>query len=604
MRSLSHLTSLVIIFLCSCSTVHYISTDELLKGMAVQGRFVCEIKENWDLKGKEVTIPACCTLIFRNGGYLSNGRIKGNNTIIKYDGPFIGESATFTGCHITGKKLIRDIDVYLKVAHTQDEIQMLFDMSHGSKLLFSQGVYENIEKIEIKNSIEADFNNCTINLKWDVFHVGECFYMEPWVDKSIGYVKIRNLKIRGHLKGVSSKTTRRCIQIFNVADVELNNISIDEFYGGPYLIKEDGSDLLDKTRISTSAVAIINYDKCLICNCTTNDVAKEIFWCVPNVNPKNITYFLNNKSTSSADNGSASFFTLLDGRCVVKNNEVYNYNGSAFNAFCYDSEISNNKFYNGKRSIAIDLSEGVMYRAKNVYVHDNKCFDSRGLLLAYGENIKITNNSWENRIPQQGDRYSLITIRTRGGRTVDGQYIGCGNNPEQDAGSNNIEIRANNFQNNCSDNVLDIRCACLFGDNIFYSNNAMSGFNMPVVQLVDGDYFDYRDNKIYNSIPGRYAELLINRANGVHVSNNVFYRNCNYNDMNCTVQILVSEGTLSYISNLVSTEISNERPYIPCLVKDYSNLKECRIYVQGLNENQKVQTGLDNSIVRLKTNLE
>ena len=172
------------------------------------------------------------------------------------------------------------------------------------------------------------------------------------------------------------------------------------------------------------------YNKCVINNCRTNDISNEIFWCVPNTNPRNITYFTNNISTYSKPNGSSSFFTILDGRCVVKDNEVHNYNGSAFNAFCYNSEISYNKFYDGKRSVAIDLSEGTMYRAKNVNIHDNYCFNTKGMVAAFGEGIEINGNHWTNDVLQNGKNIFVVNISTRGKREKNGRYVGCSNNPE------------------------------------------------------------------------------------------------------------------------------------------------------------------------------
>lgn len=102
---------------------------------------------------------------------------------------------------------------------------------------------------------------------------------------------------------------------------------LDGYDGGPEMFNEDFPDLLDKSRIGTSAIILMMYDKCIINKCWTNDVNKEIFWCVPSDNPNNITYFTNNISTCSFRDGSSSFFTIFDGRCVVSGNQVYNYNG-------------------------------------------------------------------------------------------------------------------------------------------------------------------------------------------------------------------------------------------------------------------------------------
>ena len=224
-----------------------------------------------------------------------------------------------------------------------------------------------------------------------------------------------------------------CIQLFYISEVLLDSINFDKFNIG----KEEFvvGDMADKSRYGTSFVSIMKYDKCTINGCSVKGVKGEMFWCVPNDNPKNITYFTNNKCLS----GGSSFFTIIDGRCVVTGNEAYGYNGSAFNAFCYDSEIANNKFYDGTRSCAIDLSEGTMYRAKNVYVHDNECINTKSLLWGYGEDIRVENNKWISS-DTGPDSFILIQIISRKGKEIGKECI-CGiNNPFQAGVSQNITI--------------------------------------------------------------------------------------------------------------------------------------------------------------------
>lgn len=568
---LSLLTALVV----SCSSARYVSLDELLKGTSQQN-VVCVISTPWDLKGKTVSLPKNSTLVLKNGGYIKNGTLVGNNTKIKNKVPFVGEAVTIKGCYIVGKRVINDVDVFLSVTHTQNEIQTLFDISGGKRIKFSKGNYQGIEKIVINNNIDADFDSSTIILKSDKNYVAECFYMEPWVNKNIDYVKIKNLTIKGKRNGVKGTEAKRCIQLFYVSEVILDNIFVDQFYGGPSEFKEDASDLLDKTRIGSSSIAIMRYDKCVINNCRTNDVSKEIFWCVPNNNPRNITYFTNNISTCSAANGSSSFFNILDGRCIVKGNEVYNYNGSAFNAFCYDSEIANNKFYNGKRSIAIDLSEGTMYRAKNVLIHDNYCYNTKGMVAAYGEEISICNNHWNNDVIQDGERIYICFIKTRGKRKKEGKYVGCDNNPDIGVGSREIVIEGNECVNKGRVKDEEIRFACLYGDNITVSQNFLRGFNVPVVQWVEGSNFTFKTNNIIDSRDGNFAELVINQGKNIEIINNSFSRVYSKKNISYTVQLLAPEGCLTYKGNRLSNN-SNIDDHYPCLIEDRSRLHKTEI---------------------------
>ena len=571
---------LVIILFGGCSSEKFVTLDELQHGSYKQN-ITCVITKPWDLKGKSFLLPKNSTVFFKEGGCIKNGTLVGNSTKIKYKNPFIGDKVTIKKCRIIGQGVIRDKDVYITVKHTQNEIQTLFDIGGGAKLVFSNGNYHNVEKIEVNNNIDADFSNSTITLKYDKEHVGECFYMEPWVNKHVDFVKIKNLKIKGARDGIKSSVARRCIQLFYISEVELDNIAIDKFYAGPQEYKDDSSDLLNKTRIGTSSINIFYYDKCVINNCKTNDISNEIFWCVPNNNPRNITYFTNNKSTCSKENGSSSFLTVLDGRCFVKGNEVHDYNGSAFNVFCYDSEISNNKFYDGKRSVAIDLSEGTMYRAKNVYIHDNYCYNTKGMVSAYGEGIKISDNHWSNSTKQNVKRICVFNISTRGKRLREGKYVGCNNNPEKSSGSKNIVIKNNVCLNSVSVKDEDIRFACLKGNQVSLYQNTVLGFNVPVVQLVEGCDFTCDGNIFKDSRKGGYAELLINRGGNVSIMNNTFSHFYSIKSVKCNVQLLVIEGCLTYKGNKMDNKnehISKIGNYNPCYIEDSTRLKKVILY--------------------------
>lgn len=603
--------SLFILFTAHIGCESHAKSIRIYGDIPIQEQLCCSnttyvIRDAIDLGGDTIMMPLSSVLKFKAGGSIKNGTLVGNNTKIKFARSFLGKGVKIIGCTVAGKRVIKDEDVFLSVSHSQDEIQTLFDISGGKRIVFTQGVYENIDRITITGNVDADFRNSTIKLYRDTKRVGECFYMKPWVDRHIGYVRIKNLRIEGESKGIKGDEDRRCIQLLYVSDVELENITIDKYYGGPEVYKSDASDLLDKTRIGTSAIAIMKYDRCVINRCLTNDINKEIFWCVPNNNPRNITYFTNNISTCSHKNGSSSFFTLLDGRCIVKGNKVYNYNGSAFNAFCYDSEISNNQFYDGKRSIAIDLSEGTMYRAQNVYVHDNECHNTKGLLSAFGEDIRIKSNKWYNDTELSDERFIVVTVNSRGGRKDGSLYIGCDNNPELADETRNITIEDNICEDRSGNTPCDIRFALLYGSGITLSNNHLRGFKMPVVQLVEGNGFEYKNNIISDSREGHYSELLINNGSDIKIEGNVFHQNNLYNNMNCTVQILKAQGKLTYQENQVSTKTPNlgeARTYIPCFVKDYTDLNEVVYMVKAKDMKLDISTGLESGMIELRTNI-
>ncbi len=606
-RLLPKIVALFCLSLVSCSPRLIVRIDDIQK-VVFKENTVYEIDRPWDLKGRTVAMPKNCTLFFKRKGSISNGIIEGNETKLQYSVPFVGDNISLRGCTIEGRSEIKDSDVFVTVKHCQNEIQTLFDISNGKRIEFTKGVYKDIEKIVINNSVDAHFNNSEIFLRWRSDYLAECFYMEPWKDLDIDYVKINDLKVTGRIDGIANGSiSRRCIQLFYVSEVLLNNVTIDKFYGGPQEYDSDTRDLLDKSRIGTCAIAIMKYDKCTINHCRTNDINKEIFWCVPSNNPNNILYFTNNISTHSSELGSSSFLTLLDGRCVVKNNEVYNYNGSALNTFCYDSEIAYNKFYDGKRSIAIDLSEGRMYRTKNVYVHDNYCLNTRGLLAAFGEDIRIKNNKWINQTVRCGERCIVITILTRGQRTAEGKYVGCENNPENHAGSMNIVIESNECVNEVIGKEYEVRFACVYGVNISFSNNHLTNLNVPVVQLVEGTDFVFKSNRLSKSNEGYYAELLINKGKDITINNNSFSRNCITGEMFYTVHVMTGIGRLTYRSNSINiedTSQNNGRIYVPCYVQDCSNLSQADLFFDRKVNIARVETRLDQPHIRLRTNIK
>ena len=234
----------------SCSPTIIIQSNDLLKNKLVGNAFYV-INHPIDLKGKTVTLPENCTLAFKGQGNISNGVLNGMGTKIEYNHPFIGENVIINGCVISGKSTIRDNEVFISVTHSQKEIQTLFDISGGRSIVFSKGLYVIKQRIDINNNIDASFNGSEIRLDTGEGYAGECFYMEPWLNKRIDYIKIRDLTIRGRGDdSINRFQSRRCIQLFYVSDVEFRNVEIDNFYGGPEEYKKDASDLLDKTTVA------------------------------------------------------------------------------------------------------------------------------------------------------------------------------------------------------------------------------------------------------------------------------------------------------------------------------------------------------------------
>ena len=203
-----------------------------------------------------------------------------------------------------------------------------------------------------------------------------------------------------------------------------------------------------------------------------------------------------------------------------------------------------------------------------------------GLLQAYGEHLRIKNNSWTNDEIKTGERCFIITISTRGKREKGGRYIGCNNNEETISGSSDISIE-NNICINLVDDGREVRFALLYGSNICVENNNVYGLSVPVVQLVDGNAFQFKKNVISESKNGYYAELMINKGTDLLLLNNSFSRIHSENNINCSVYILSASGVLTYKGNTTkghSNTMAKDKTYIPCFVQDDSKLTQVEYY--------------------------
>lgn len=357
-------------------------------------RFI--IENQHDLSGKTINVGKNSVLEF-DGGSFQNGAINGNGTRVAYNRPFFGENLTIQGCCIIDKDVIEDVDVFTVVHHTQREIQGLFDLSGGIPISFSKGIYRDVTPVVIRNNIEADFNNSTLyanvtNKKSStVFSCGKqnC---KDYLD----YVHIKNLQIDGGIEKTEAKQKlpenrpSPCIQLFYVNDIVLDNVDISQFNPGTEDLKYMTHSYRDV--YENYLVAMMYGITAKVTNCDVSYCLNEGFKFAPAINANNFIEFTNNTS----QNRYWTFLEVDDGRCLVKNNIVEGASSSAFNLYCYESEICNNTFRNSIRGCAIDLSEpshgGGVYRSYDVAIHDNKCYNYPQLLEMWAGKVDVYNN--------------------------------------------------------------------------------------------------------------------------------------------------------------------------------------------------------------------
>lgn len=431
--------------------VVYVQRDANLKRILKKKNRHFIIQYQHDLNGKTIKVGKNSVLEF-DGGSFQNGTVNGNGIRLTYNRPFFGERLTIHGCRIIGKGVIKDVDVFTVVHHTQSEIQNLFDLSMGLPISFSEGTYRDVNTVLIKNNIEADFNNSTIyayvtNKKSStIFSRGKENINEP-----LEYVHINNLLINGGIsiseikQKLPENPTSPCIELFYVTDVVLDNVDVTQFNPGT----EDAKYMTHSYRdvYENYLVALMYGVTARVANCDVSYCLNEGFKFAPAINANNFIEFTNNTS----QNRFWSFLEVDDGRCMVKGNEVEGASSSAFNLFCYDSEVCNNVFKNSKRGSAIDLSEpangGGIYRSYNVSIHDNKCYNYPQLLEMWAGKVDVYNNYIEGIIiPKTNSAGCIVRMLNKYTEKTEWRFKPPFNNPGgQDQYSKDIQIHNNIF---------------------------------------------------------------------------------------------------------------------------------------------------------------
>ena len=372
-----------------------ISSHPLLSQRSLNQRNVTYvIMSNFDLQGKQILVPSGCKIKFSRGS-ISNGVLVGQETLLDSDEPFLGSDIYVKGC-ITSKEINRDTEIFITVRHNQQEIQNLINLSRPNvKTIVSKGTFRDVDTILLTSDIDIDFSNSVLMSRIDI---NKCsspfFFMEPWVDSKIITIAIRNVYLDGKIPSYDVRDQvggngerRRAIQIFNVDNVLLDNVNLSNFWYGT-----EGKFSKDlKKRFELSEVAIMNSIKCTIRNCSLTAGRGDGFKVVPKNSNDNYTEFVGNHIYKYY----GSSFEIVDGKCLIRDNIIEDFNGSALNAFCYDSEICNNIFKNGQRSCGIDLTEGEYYYADNVIIHDNIQYGGKeGFCEICGQGIIVQNNTY------------------------------------------------------------------------------------------------------------------------------------------------------------------------------------------------------------------
>ena len=488
-----------------------IRRTETLSTALIVPNTIYEIRYDMDVDAN-ITMPSGCTLYFNGGSFssISGISIVGNDTKIVFLNPFIGNYIQFSGLWNIDRDVLYDTEIFKNVSHTQREIECMMTFSSvGKKCIFSKGNYYEIDKIYITSDFDFDFCGGTIYTKTGPYHTVDpnniadlekytfatgvveplsipyirsayVFYMEPWAETSIKRICISNLTIDGGFpdgnfdrsypvndqvtvknvgsgQGDSENLRVTAIQIFNVDFVRLYNVELKDFYMGSYWdssLNPPQEDTFIK-RYYIYCISINGYKYCEVENCIVHGGCGDAIHLLPRKTPENFAIIKNNRAYNTMTGVTA--FAIMDGRCLISGNYI---ESSGFNSFCYDSIIENNHFKNTKSSACIDLSEGNIYRTKNVIVRNNTAENVKdSFVRLFGNDVYIENNTIKN-----DEMTNIKQAPAQGGGYADfysiGSMVKCSGYTEQSL--------IYNFNNNIGSHTED------YG-NIYIQNNQMIG---------------------------------------------------------------------------------------------------------------------------------
>lgn len=351
-----------IAFSCSQSS-HIILAEAFNEITTYKGEYV--IKEDIDLKGKTISLPQGCTLVFR-GGILRNGVLIGNNTRIKYQGH------CFDDIDIKGTWDVPVIKSSMFVSHSFESIKNLFLLQNEkihNEIIIERGEYH----------INANTQRAAIILRSNVtLRIDGTIIMDPQVNDTFnnGYYAIyiyhaENVIIKGlgTLIGDLGKSKIQSeyghgICIFESENVRISGLTISCFHG-------DGIGVsLNNKNVIIDGLTIDSYYR--------NGVSI--------VDGKNISV----SNTTIKNGGATDPFAAID----VEPNE----GNHISNVKIKNVDISNCRVgiagYVPKNASAVD----VVYDCIRITGISNSCINSSNFTSLYFNNVTITDCGDETQV--------------------------------------------------------------------------------------------------------------------------------------------------------------------------------------------------------------
>lgn len=362
-----------------------------------QKNTVYEIQYEYNLGNSTLFVPEGCTLVF-NGGSLKNGTLMGNGTVVDYSEPFLN-GVKLLGSFVTDTIPV-DTDLFVDSNYNTDRIRSLLSVyGKDNKIVFAKNTYSDVGTIRLARNVDIDFSGSIIRLRLENSGLPNCFIYTPEKnvnDKSfLDFFKLRNATIIGNEafeydgtvwpKTLHHGGYRRCIQLFKVNDVDIDNMRFEHVEAGTSGDYHKDS----RERYELSIVAVMYYNHARINGCELHDCSGDnLIRLIPNVTTDNMATV----SNCSSYRNFTGLVSITDGRCKVFGNSCKDFNSSAMNLFVYESDIFDNYFENSLRSDCIDLSEDGTRVVHDVNIHDNTGVNIGVFCSVCGDRINVYNN--------------------------------------------------------------------------------------------------------------------------------------------------------------------------------------------------------------------
>ena len=382
---------------------------------------IYEIRYNFDLDDKNITIPNGCSLRF-NGGSLSNGKLVGNDTKVE----FIGEYAGFNDITLLGTWSGHIIDLYFNYTEKSDAWKLIYNLTRFNDIELKREEYyiDTWKTISVEHNLTLKGNGAKLYLPSNKGEIKKGVYGNEYIvpffiyfDYSCNNVRIEDLTIldKSELcpKGYGwSKDLIGFIRynIFSINNCGETNIINVRYNGGGQAVKSWG-------RAKKTDVNIIN------CNFTcggfcieiSTQTLDDIVGCLENVRligchfDLNVTRFVGSLSFV----GSNYITNIFIHDCIIymhgspetycKN--MYMYNNTIYGGMCSEEQYApinslfeNNTFISQANNIQYKYSARNIEFRKNIFKFekDAKYYESSGTIdkiVFVDNNIFVTNKS-------------------------------------------------------------------------------------------------------------------------------------------------------------------------------------------------------------------